>query len=299
MTFGGHAAGVEAHSFLACGNEIKEVSGAPALDIHGACLGDRLTQINPAEKEHFVEPFDLPPLEGVEAGTSKTDDVQAADSVYPVGDRKWGQVFVDGRVALHQGQRAHPHELVHPTVGGQKGAVLDHNMTGQLGAGDNDTIVNHGIMADMTPRHQEIVRSDLGWFLDTVGPVDGDMFSEHILIPDDQARGFLPILQILRRIADHATGVEPVFLSNFGVTGEVNMGAQRAVFTQFDVCVDDGIRPDSRCGRNDGVRVNDSGWMYQRCNLPSKRMVSAGNSSRDFGRDLVHFEKYPNSRNET
>src|ERR1041384_7989088 len=92
--------------------------------------------------------------------------------------------------------------------------------------------------------------------------MNGHEFSEDVVIADAQARWPTLKFQILRRIANHTTGVKSIVCSNRRRAGQMNVRANLAMRTNTHLLIDDRVRPhtDRRiklCLRMyDGRRVN-------------------------------------------
>ncbi len=91
-----------------------------------------------------------------------------------------------------------------------------------------------------------------------------DMFAEDVVVANAQARRLVFVFQILRRVADDATGVKPVARANRRQPGKINMRPDDAVRAQLHAFVNHGIRPDPDRGVQFGLRMNDGGWMNHR-----------------------------------
>ena len=67
----------------------------------------------------------------------------------------------------------------------------------------------------------------------------GDVFAEGVSITDAQSGGFIPILEILRGIANDRAGVEDVSGADGRVTRQVDMWSELTVRPDRDVFIND------------------------------------------------------------
>ena len=120
-------------------------------------------------------------------------------------------------------------------------------------------------MADVTAGHKQIVGADGRGFPLGVGAVNGDVFPKSVARTDDRLGGISGVAGILGRIANDASGMEDVGLSQFGFSREVNMGADPTTVANFDFPVNHGARADEDLfakfdfGANDGCGMNHKG----------------------------------------
>jgi len=152
---------------------------------------------------------------------------------------------------------------MHHGVAGEERPVADHCVPGdQHAVGQDNFVADDGVVADMAVGHEKILRADPRVLVGRVGAVNGDVFAEEVSVADDEPGRLAAVLQVLRRVADDAAGVEPVFRADRGVAGEVHMRAKLAAGTERDVFVDDRVRADPdtfvqlRAGVDDGGGVD-------------------------------------------
>ena len=207
--------------------------------------------------------LELKPFLAGEAGTFQADAVQAAHAVDAAYDGERRQVEAHPGAALHHGHRADAAKLVYHGVAGDEGTIADHYVAGdQHAIGQDDFVADDGVMADMAVGHKKILRADLRVFAGRVGAVNGDVFAEAVSVADDEPGRFAVVLQILRRVANHAAGVEAVLRADRGVAGEVHMRGKLASRADRDVFVDNRVRADSHAlvqlcaGVNNGSGVD-------------------------------------------
>ena len=152
---------------------------------------------------------------------------------------------------------------MHHGVAGEERPVADHYVAGdQHAIGQDGLVADDGVVADVAVRHEKIFRSDPRVLVGRVGAVNGDVFTEEVSVADDEPGRLAAVLQVLRRVANHAAGVEAVLRADRGVAGEVNVRAKLAPRADRDVFVDNRVRADSHAlvqlcaGVNDGSGVD-------------------------------------------
>ena len=88
-----------------------------------------------------------------------------------------------------------------------------------------------------------------------VGAVNGDVLPKNIVLADAQARHLAPVFQILRSIANHASGVKLVVRANHCSSGEMNVRTDAAMRSNDNILINHRVRSD-----HDG-RVEQRFWM--------------------------------------
>ena len=80
-------------------------------------------------------------------------------------NRKGRHIFARAGISLQQRQISDAHELMHPAISAEENSVSNHNMTAQHRAVGHDIIISHhGIMSDVTARHEKILRTNYRFF---------------------------------------------------------------------------------------------------------------------------------------
>lgn len=100
--------------------------------------------------------------------------------------------------------------------------------------------------------------ADDGGFGGTVGPVNGDVFAEGVVIADAKFGGLRLKAEVLGKVSEHHPGMNAVAATDGGVAGDVNMRADDAFGTDLDMFINDGAGADPGIGADPGVRMNDS-----------------------------------------
>lgn len=210
----------------------------------------------------MIKFFQLEALGGIVSGPAQTDYVQTGDAIFSAGDGERREVFADGGAAAHDGEGADAAELVDEAVAGNEGAVLNEDVAGEQGAvGKNGVVADGAIVGDVGVGHEEIMGTDAGDFAGFSGPMNGGVLAEDVVITNDDAGGFVAILEVLGGIADDATGVKTVGAADLSLAGQIDMGADVAIGSNFDAGVNDGEGANVHGRVQTGLRVNDGGRM--------------------------------------
>jgi hypothetical protein len=161
---------------------------------------------------------------------------------------------------LHHGQGADADELVNQAVARYERALFHHNMAGQQRAADDDDMIAHqGIMTHMRMLHEETMGSDHGVFRRFVGTVHGAVLAKNIVVADPQPSRFIPVFQVLRGIANDASGVESIVRADGGMPGDMNVRPNEAMRAEDHVLVDHGVGADGDRGVELGFGMDDGG----------------------------------------
>ena len=75
--------------------------------------------------------------------------------------------------------------------------------------------------------------------------MNGDVFAEKVPFADDEPSRLTFVLYVLRRIANHATGVKAVLCADRGMSCEVDMRTKLAAVADRDVFIDDRVWADT------------------------------------------------------
>src|SRR5262245_23912736 len=87
--------------------------------------------------------------------------------------------------------------------------------------------------------------------------IEGDKFTNLVVVSDFEARGFAGIGKILRRHANRAERKEAILNTDFGRSLDRNMRNQVASFTEFHVGANHAVRPNLARRMNFGLWVDD------------------------------------------
>jgi hypothetical protein len=91
--------------------------------------------------------------------------------------------------------------------------------------------------------------------------MNGDVFAELVVVPDDQPGGLTRVFEVLRCVPDDGTCVEPVAGADRGVAGQVDSGTEDIAGTEDNVFIDDGIGADRAAFAQLGTGMDESSGM--------------------------------------
>jgi hypothetical protein len=109
-----------------------------------------------------------------------------------------------------------------------------------------------------------IVRTDARRVAIAGRAVDGDVFTESIVVADFRARDAAFPFQILRLQPDAGERKNFIFLSQLRMPINDDVRMQFAFFAERNVFADDAVRPDFAAGTDLRLRMNDGGVMNHR-----------------------------------
>ena len=242
---------------LAAGDEVEKLFRKDAGDFF-ACRFDGVPQQVAAHEQCTVGLLQLEPFLAGKTGALEADTVEPAHAVDAANDGERRQVEADPGAALHHRHGADSAELVHDGVAGEECAVADHCMAAnQYAVGKDRLVADDGVVTNVAIGHEYVFRADDGVFLERVGTVNGDVFTERVLLTDNQPSGGSVVFHVLRGIADNAAGMKAVAATDSGVPREMHMRPDDAVGAERDVRVDDGVRADLSAVVNLCVFVDD------------------------------------------
>ena len=122
---GGRASpGISAYPAFCGSNEFEESRRGRASEFF-SCRGNRRAQLLTAAKQEMIESPQLQPLFAGKPRTPQSNSVQSADAIVSARNGERGQIFADGRTALHEGQGPDASELMHEAIAGDERTVLD------------------------------------------------------------------------------------------------------------------------------------------------------------------------------
>ena len=211
----------------------------------------------------MVKSLQLQPPFVRKAGATESDRIQSANAVDATRHAERRQILADGRAALHQRQSADTHKLVHQTIAGNEGAILNNDVAPeQRAVGDNHLTAHLRVVPHMTMRHEKIVRPDHRLLGFIVRAMQRDVFAEDVALANPQTCRLAFIFQILRRVPNHAARVKRIVRSNGCMSGQMRMRADPTVCADNHVLINQRIRLDAHgriklcLGMDDRCRVN-------------------------------------------
>jgi len=252
---------IGANAAFAGGNKIQH--GLRHITFEsGLRIGQRGAEIFSAAKQRAIKFLQFQPLLRSKTSAAQSNDIQSANSIIAARNRERRQIFADSRAALHERERADADKLMHETIAGNKGAVGDFHLAAEQSAiGQNDVVAELRVVADVTIRHEKIIRADDSFLRDSRGTMHRDVFAKNIVVANAQTSRLAFLFQILRRIANHATRMENISCPNSRVTRQMDVRPNHTICAKRNVFVDHGVRFDFNARINVRFGMNDGGWV--------------------------------------
>jgi hypothetical protein len=117
------------------------------------------------------------------------------------------------------------------------------------------------IVGNMGVDHEKIVRTDDSGFAGLGGTMRGEPFAKKIMVADFQPGRLVLVLYVLRRLADDATGVKAVPLSDDSLAGEIDVRPDAAVRSNNHIAVNYSVGADLDGGIQLGLGMDDGSGM--------------------------------------
>ena len=210
----------------------------------------------------MVKLLQFHPLVGSEPGAAQADRIQTADRIRARGDAEGRQILSDLGAALHDRQCADARELMHQRVAGDEHPVLHRDVACQQRAiRQNDMIAHRAIVRDVRVGHDEIIGADHRGVFNFRGAIDGGVFAKDVVIADDQARRFVFVFQILRRIANDTASMKFIARTDLRHAGEIRVRPHNTIRAQLHGGINDSEGTDADIGAEFRLRVDGSGRM--------------------------------------
>ncbi len=100
---------------------------------------------------------------------------------------------------------------MHETIAGNEGAVMNNGVAAQQRSiGQNHVVADAAIVRHVRIRHEEIIRADDRVLFIFVRAMNRNMFAKDISFADAEFCWLAFVFQILRGVADDATGVKMI-----------------------------------------------------------------------------------------
>lgn len=188
-----------------------------------------------------------------------------ADAVQPY-DAGWIAICDDIRAdVLHDLGHAADHgagtdldELVKAAHAADDRMVFDSDMTCRAREGGHDDVVAKAtVMRDMGIGLQHIVRADACLAVFSGRSVNGDVFTEKIVIADDDGAVFVCEFQILRVFSNDRMRINVIFFTHADILRDDSMRSDDGAFADLAVFSDVGISTDDYILVNDRARMNN------------------------------------------
>src|SRR5208337_217793 len=176
---------------------------------------------------------------------------------------KWEHIAGDGGAAADKGMRSNAYEVMHRTQRPYRRPVSHGYVPAQRGCvGHDDVAANLTIMCDVGIGHDQVVAADPGASPALYGAaIDGDKFTNGVMVADLQPRRFAGIADVLRRHANRGKREENVARADFRGTFDGDVREQTAAFGEFHPRPDYAVRP------NFARRMYFAFWIDDRCGM--------------------------------
>ena len=150
--------------------------------------------------------------------------------------------------------------------------------------------------------HKKAPRADYRLRLRPVRAVRRGVLAKDVVVADPQPGRLPSVFEILRRFADHATGIKAVMRADGGQTGQIDVWPDDTVRTDLHAFIDYSVRSNLNRRVQFRPEMYDSGWMDHKIrvrqvpHLPSQksparailmpRQARNHNRAQDFGGGL-------------
>ena len=140
--------------------------------------------------------------------------------------------------------------------------VFYGDVTGCSGEGAHDDMIPKvAVMGHMGVSLEHIVGAYPGFTIFAGGSVDGDVFTNQVMIAENDGGVFTGKFQVLRVFADDGMGVNMVFFPHPYVFRNDGVSPDDGAFPDFAVFANHCVRSDDDIFMNDGGRIDDGGGM--------------------------------------
>lgn len=189
-------------------------------------------------KADAIEPYD--------AGRIAIRDDVRADVLHDLGH------------AANHGAGTDLDELVKAAHAADDRMVFDSDMTCRAREGGHDDVVTEAaVMCDMGIGLQHIVRADACLAVFSGRSVNSDVFTEKIVIADDDGAVFVCKFQILRVFSNDRMRIDVIFFTHADILRDDSMRSDDGAFADLAVFSDVGISTDDYILVNDRARMNN------------------------------------------
>src|SRR5690606_19517977 len=157
--------------------------------------------------------------------------------------------------------------LMHQSEAAQNRPIADAHMSRQRGVIDqNAMIANNAVVTNMHIGHQQIVVTYSGFaaILHSAA-MNGDAFTNNVVIAHYQARWLTLVLEIRRVFAQRRKLVNAVMRTNARWPFDNHMGGNHSALTNLYVWANQCPGTYAHIGRDASIGVNYSAWVYHDC----------------------------------
>jgi len=144
-------------------------------------------------------------------------------------------------------------------VAGDECAIANDRVPADQGAiSDDDLVADLRIVTHMAMGHEESAGTDRSGFGRGVGTVHGDVFTEDVIVPDEQRGWRSAVFEILGCIADDTTGVEDIAGAAPAGTEQVDVRPDPATGPECHARLHHAVRADRHRAIQNGIRMDES-----------------------------------------
>jgi len=162
------------------------------------------------------------------------------------GHGKGRDVFPNGGAAADNTMGADAGELMDPRHSADDGVVFHMDMAGQVGGiGHDDPVAELAVVGDVTIGHDEIaIPHDRDADISGGGTMDGNEFTDRVVIADDRPRNLVAELEVLGYGADGGKLKDPASRADVGMFVDDDMRSDDGILADIDIRGNDGVRTD-------------------------------------------------------
>lgn len=200
-------------------------------------------------------------LVGFDADSTESDGIDVINSLFdPFDDHEWGDISGDSAHSTDHGHFADPDKLVDSDHSADGGFFFDGDVSGDGDVVRDCAIVSNGaVVAHMDKSHDVVAIPDDGFVSRSGGPVDGDEFTNKVVVSDFEECFFSGVFAILGVSTEDGTLVDVVSITENGIGADGDVGAQNASIANDGFRFDDAKRPDFHILGDVGLGTDDCG----------------------------------------
>lgn len=191
--------------------------------------------------------------------SGKADAVQPYDAGrIAIRDDVRADVLHDLGHAADHGAGTDLDELVKAAHAADDRMVFDSDMTCRAREGGHDDVVAEAaVMCDMGIGLQHIIRADARLAVFPSRSVNGDVFTDEVVVSDDDGAVFVCKFQILRIFPNDRMRINVIFFAHADILRDDRVRSDDGAFADLAVFSDVGISTDDDILVNDRTRMNN------------------------------------------
>ena len=224
---------------------------------------DGIVQLEAGTENEAIGFFQVALHFGADVISGKAYGVETYDSGWIAVHYNEGAYVLDnfGHAADH-GAGTDFYELMDSAHASDDCMIFYGYMSGCSGEGAHDDMIPKvAVVSDMGIGLQHIVGAYPGFAVFAGGSVNGDIFTNQVMIAEDNGGIFTGEFQVLRVFADDGMGVNVVFFTHPYVFRNHGVSSDDGPFPDFAVFSDHCVRSDDDIFMNDGGRIDDGSRM--------------------------------------